>query len=58
MLTNYAIDLDQELLHRLVWLRSSPVDSRLVHAYAGQHHIRGVRHIDTEDVDEFGDGFP
>lgn len=58
MLTNYAIDLDQELLDGLVRLRSSPVNSRLVHANAGQHYIWGIGHVDAEDVDELGNWFP
>lgn len=58
LLTNYAINLYQELLRRLIWLRSGPVDSGLVDADARQHNIWSIWHVDTEDIDEFGDGLP
>lgn len=58
MLTDYTVDLDQELLYGLVRRRPSPVDCSLVDAYPSKHHIRGVWDIDTEDANELGYGCP
>lgn len=51
MLTNYPIDLDQELLHGFVWMRSSPVHSCLINTNASEHDIWRVRNIDTKYAD-------
>lgn len=58
MLTNYAVDLDEELVHWLVRLRSYPVHGGLICANASEHDLGRIGHIDAEDVDEFGDGLP
>lgn len=57
-LTNYAINLNEELVHRLVGLRSYPVYGRLICTDASEHDLGGVGHIDAKDVDKFGDRLP
>lgn len=52
MLTDYPVDLDQELLHGFVRVGSSPVHSRLIDPDASEHDIWSVRHVDTKDADE------
>lgn len=58
MLTNYAINLYEELVHRLVRLRSYPVHGSFVCTDASEHDLGCIGYIDAEDVDEFGNGFP
>lgn len=58
MLTNYAVDLDQELLHGFIGVRPGPVHSRLVDTDASEHDIWCIRDVDAEDANEFGNGFP
>lgn len=58
MLTNYAVNLDKKLVYRLIRLRSYPVHSRLVRTDASEHDFWCVRHVDTKNVDEFGNRLP
>lgn len=58
MLTNNAVDLDQEFLHWFVRMRPGPIHSRLVDTDASEHDVWCIRDVDAEDADEFGDGFP
>lgn len=58
MLTNYPVDLDQELLHRFVRMRSSPVHSCLINTNASEHDIWRVRNIYTKYADELWYGLP
>lgn len=58
MLTDHAVDLYQELLHRLVRMRSCPIDSRLIDTDTSEHDIWCIRNVDAENADEFGHGLP
>lgn len=58
MLTNYAIDLYEELVHRLVGLWSYPVDGRLICTDTSEHDLGCIRHVDAEYANQFGDRFP
>lgn len=58
MLTNYAINLYEELVHWFIRLRSYPIHGRLIRTNASEHDLGCVGHIDAEDVDKFGHRLP
>lgn len=58
MLTNNAINLDQELLDGAVRRWASPIHSGSVGSDSGQRHIGGVRDIDAEDAYQLGNWLP
>lgn len=58
LLTDYAINLDEELVHRLAGVWSCPANSRLVETNAGEHDVGGVGNIDAKDVDQFRNWLP
>lgn len=57
-LTIYAINLDEELLHRSVVRRACPVKGRSVGSDASQGHIGGLGNVHSKDTDEVGCRFP
>lgn len=53
-----AIDLDQIFLDRPIREGPRPAERSSIGADAGEADVGGFGNIDTEDVDEFGDGLP
>lgn len=58
LLTNYPVDLNEELLDRAIGRCARPVDCRRVRFNTGKRNLWRIWHIHAEDAYQFGNWFP